>query len=291
VIRKRALRAAFAVAAICASACGCARLTASGPLPLPADALATVALASGFAVLSGTDAAKTVTLLRPDGSVLLDFGATKEAVDLAAPTPDGPLYLALAGAGAAGRAGTGAIERWTLDGTRTGVVSLPGPPASLQPSGTKLYALLAYAASRGGAPVRALAEIDARRLALARVVPLDPGVESVAVCPPGAPWAALLVSRNGAAAALPAFGKRPGAPIVLDASAAVCDSRGVAFLEEPSPGVRVVSFRAFADPSRARDRPVAAEALRLSAAGDERVVVTAARPGASTLQAFDWNGT
>jgi hypothetical protein len=285
----RALRAAFAVAAICASACACAGPPARGPLPLPADALATVALASGFAVLSGTDAAKTVTLLRPDGSVLLDFGATKEAVDLAAPAPDGPLYLALAGAGR-GRA-TGAVERWTLDGTRTGAVSLPGPPVSLQASGTKLYALLAFAAPRGGTPVRALAQIDARRLALERVVPLDAAVESIAVCPPGAPSAAIVVLRDGAAAALPAFAKRPGARLVLDASAAVCGQRGVAFLGEPSPGVRVVSFRAFADPSRARDRPVAAEAIRISAAGEERIVVTAARSGASTLEALDWNGT
>jgi hypothetical protein len=77
----------------------------------------------------------------------------------------------------------------------------------------------------------------------------------------------------------------------LDASAAVCGQRGVAFLGEPSPGVRVVSFRAFADPSRARDRPVAAEAIRISAAGEERIVVTAARSGASTLEALDWNGT
>jgi hypothetical protein len=161
----------------------------------------------------------------------------------------------------------------------------------LQASGAKLYALLAYTARRGGAPVRALAEVDANRLALERTIPLDAAVESVSMCPPGAPAAAIVVLRDGAAATLPALGKGPGAPLVLDASGAVCGPRGIAFLEEPSPGVRVVSFRAFADPARAQDRPVAAEATRIFAAGEERVVVTAARSGASTLEEIDFNGS
>jgi hypothetical protein len=130
-----------------------------------------------MAILAGNDEAKAVFILNLDsGSVVKSFGVTKEATGLAAEGLDGPLLISVGGISRTGHP-IGAIERWTLAGTKEQVVPMP-----LQAMGiTKDIDGVAYVLLRNSKAVAAL-PIQSPMLHVGKPIPLDAGARGLEQC-------------------------------------------------------------------------------------------------------------
>ncbi len=97
-------------------------------VPGPSGAIAAAPLARDrVAILAGDDESKGVFIIDlHNGEVLKSFGVTREATSIATEGGDGPLLVSVGGTSRNGRP-VGAVERWTLAGTKVQVVPMPAP--------------------------------------------------------------------------------------------------------------------------------------------------------------------
>jgi hypothetical protein len=155
--------------------CACAGAAESGRdvVPIPRSSIAAAPLAAGrVAVLAGDNRAKAVSIIDTAAKkVLWSFGVTPDATGLSAASDDGPLLLSTATA----RGGT--LERWTIDGTRDGVMPLPGPGLGV----TKAVGDDAFVLDGRGND-RSAVGVDVWALKQTQIVPLASGVAALQQC-------------------------------------------------------------------------------------------------------------
>jgi hypothetical protein len=129
------------------------------------------------AILAGSDEAKAVFIVNLEtGEVGKSFGVTREATGLTAEGLDGPLLITVGGISRTGHP-IGAVERWTLAGTKVQVVPMP-----LQAMGiTKDIDGVAYVLLRNSKAVAAL-PIQSPMLHVGKPIPLDAGARGLEQC-------------------------------------------------------------------------------------------------------------
>jgi hypothetical protein len=95
-------------------------------VPGPSGAIAAAPLSRNrVAVLAGDEQQKGIFIVDThSGQVLKSFGVTRESTGITAEGDDGPLLVSVGGIGRNGRP-FGAVERWTLAGTKVQVVPMP----------------------------------------------------------------------------------------------------------------------------------------------------------------------
>jgi len=128
------------------------------------------------AVLAGDARAKAVYVIDiSHDAVVFSFGVDKETTGLTALSDEGPLLLSVGGT--KGAPGSGAIERWTIDGTRTGDLPLPAPGLALtQRVGHVAYVLIGKGHARAAVPINTFPFF------LMRPIPLEADVNALAQC-------------------------------------------------------------------------------------------------------------
>ncbi len=147
-------------------------------MPAPAGALAAAPLGNDIiAILAGDGGTKTISLVSlSSGALIRTFGITREASDLSAAGPDGPLLVTIAGTGADGRA-MGAVETWSLDGEKTHIVPMPLEAVSI----TRPIGNIAYVLVRNN-HVRAAIPLDINALTAGKAIPLDADSRKLEQC-------------------------------------------------------------------------------------------------------------
>jgi hypothetical protein len=146
-------------------------------IPIPSSSIAAVALAGDLvALLAGDERAKGVYVVDVvHKTVIKSFGVPREATQIAAASDQGPLLLSVANNSQNAAAGT--IERWTVDGTKTGELPLPGQGLGVtQPIDGIAYALVGRGSGRAAVPIKVWS------LSLQPAVPLPQKVERLALC-------------------------------------------------------------------------------------------------------------
>jgi hypothetical protein len=170
--------AVIAALTIAVSGCASAFRPEHHFVPGPAGALAAAPLSGNrVAILAGSDDAKGVYVLSLDsGSVVGSFGVTKEATGLAAEGADGPLLVSVGAVSPDGRP-VGALERWTLTGSKQRVVPMPAEADGV----TKVIDGVAYVLLRSG-DARAALPIESPLLRVGKPIPLDAGARELEQC-------------------------------------------------------------------------------------------------------------
>jgi hypothetical protein len=160
----------------------CSPFHAHRAIPAPAGAIAAAALSGErVAVLAGTDEAKGIFIIDlTQGTLLKNFGVTREATGIAAESDNGPILVSVGGV-AHGR-GFGAVERWGLDGVKQRVVPMPAQARGItrEVDGSS-YVLLA-----GNLNVRAALPLDIPSLRAGAAIPLVAGARTLQQCKIGA---------------------------------------------------------------------------------------------------------
>src|SRR5262249_42571857 len=147
-----------ALALAFATGCGSGFQPLQHIVPAPAGALAAAPLGSDLiAILAGDERTKAVSLVSlSSGALLRVFGVTKEASDLSAAGPCGPLLLSISGSTEDGHP-MGAVEIWSLEGVKQRVVPMPLRALNVTRSvaGTS-YVLIASDNVRAAVPLNVL---------------------------------------------------------------------------------------------------------------------------------------
>lgn len=124
-------------------------------VPAPRSAISAVQLAGNrIAVLAGDSRAKAISIVdMATGTVTYSFGVDANATGMTALTGEGPLLISVA-VNYGTRRSVGGLQRWTVDGTLTGTLALPGAALSITRAldGTA-YVLVANRSSRTAIPV------------------------------------------------------------------------------------------------------------------------------------------
>jgi hypothetical protein len=146
-------------------------------VPIPSSSIAVAALAGErAAVLAGDKRAKAIYVVDlARKTVLFSFGVPKEATGISAVSDEGPLLVSLGAQH--GKQSTGAVERWTIDGTETGTLPLPAPGLTL----TRTLDGIAYVLVGHGA-TRAAIGLRAWPLRTTRAVPLESNLDDLEAC-------------------------------------------------------------------------------------------------------------
>jgi hypothetical protein len=196
-LRTRALWCA-AVATFAASGCGPGFQPSRHTVPAPAAALAAAPLSGDVvAILSGDDRAKAISLVNLDsGAVVRSFGVTKEASDLSSSGPDGPLLLSISGIGSDGQP-MGAVESWSLEGSKERVIPLPLQAMNLTRNiGGTVFVLIA------NGKVRAAVPLNVVTLQPGPAIPLDAYARKLEQCRVGTTSYLVYSHENGGTVAV-----------------------------------------------------------------------------------------
>jgi hypothetical protein len=147
-------------------------------VPGPSGAIAAAPLARDrVAILAGNDDSKGIFLIDlHTGEVLKSFGVTREATGLAAEGGDGPLLVSVGGTSRNGRP-VGAVERWTLAGTKVQVVPMPAPALWM----TRAVDDAAYVMVGAGSD-RSVLPIYLPSLRVGKAIPLDANAKHPELC-------------------------------------------------------------------------------------------------------------
>jgi len=147
----------------------------------PGNAIALAPLGENrLAVLAGAPGARAVFIIDNDGAVVSSFGVTGTARAISVASGSGPVYV---GVGADdGRRSTGAIERYTLTGTKTRILPMSSTVHALSPAADGVI----YALIGAGPRVRALVPVRMDAGTVGAPTPADAAVETVSACTIGA---------------------------------------------------------------------------------------------------------
>ncbi len=147
-------------------------------VPGPSGAIAAAPLSRGrIAVLAGDDQHKAVFLIDVrSGQVLKSFGVTREATGITAEGDDGPLLISIGGVNRGGRS-FGAVERWTLAGTKVQVIPMSAQALWM----TRTLDGVTYALVGNGNDRSAVA-IDVPSMRLHDPISLDAGAKHPELC-------------------------------------------------------------------------------------------------------------
>jgi hypothetical protein len=179
----RALAAAAGAALVSLAVSGC--VTAFRPshslIPGPSGAVAAATISQHrMAVLAGSRTAKAIYLIDlANGEIQKSFGVTKEATGVAAATPDGPLLVTVGGENRG--KGFGALEQWTLNGTKSRVIAMPSEARGI----TRVNDGLAYVLI-GAGDARAAVPVIVPSLTKKKTIPLEAGSKTLQQCEIGA---------------------------------------------------------------------------------------------------------
>jgi hypothetical protein len=146
-------------------------------VPVPRSALAAAPLAGGrVAILAGDSRTKAVFIVDTAREMVLSsFGVAAESSGLSAASDQGPLLITIAAG--QGRSARGALERWTVDGTRDGSLPLPGPALAI----TQTIDGTAYVLDASGS-ARSATAVDVWHLTRGEPIPLAGDVASLQQC-------------------------------------------------------------------------------------------------------------
>ena len=147
-------------------------------VPGPSGAIAVASLSrERVAILAGDDESKGVFIIDlHNGEVLKSFGVTKEATGITAEGGDGPLLVSVGGQSRNGRS-FGAVERWTLAGTKVQVVPMPAPALWLtRPVDDVAYVMVGDGQTRTALP------LSLPSLHVGKPIALDAGAKHPDLC-------------------------------------------------------------------------------------------------------------
>lgn len=147
-------------------------------VPGPSGSIAAAPLSRGrVAVLAGDDQQKGVFLIDiPGGQVIKSFGVTREATGITAEGDEGPLLISIGGTGRNGKP-FGAVERWTLAGTKVQVIPMPAPALWM----TRTLDGVTYTMI-GNGDDRSAVPIDVPSMRLHTPINLDAGAKHPELC-------------------------------------------------------------------------------------------------------------
>jgi hypothetical protein len=180
----RAVAVAGSVALVSMAVSGCA--SAFRPshhlIPGPSGAIAAAPLSQHrIAILAGSPTSKGVFIVDlNNGEVQKSFGVTREATGISTESGDGPLLISVGGQGNHKRF-FGAVERWTLSGTKTRVVPMPAMARGV----TRVFEGVGYVLV-GNGPARTAIPLQAPALTPGHPIALEANAKTLQQCLIGA---------------------------------------------------------------------------------------------------------
>jgi hypothetical protein len=173
-----ALLSVLTILTIAISGCASSFRPAHRLVPGPSGAIAASPLfGDRIAVLAGDDRSKGVFIIDlRSGEVMKSFGVTREATGMVSEGGDGPLLITVGGYAANGK-GFGAVERWTLAGSKSQVVPMPTAAMGItRVTDGIAYVMLANHESRSALSIAVPA------MKIGKPIPLDAGAKSLEQC-------------------------------------------------------------------------------------------------------------
>ena len=237
-------------------------------IPIPSSSFAAAALSGDLvAILAGDERAKGVYIVDVvHKTVVTSFGVPREATQIAAASDQGPLLLSVANNNQNALAGT--IERWTIDGTKTGELPLPGQGLGItQPIDGIAYALVGRGTGRAAVPIKVWS------LTLQAAVPLPQSVARLAQCRLSPLRPSLVYSTANRHIGMREIGARAQIESAAVAEDPVCvaDRPAVFAITARAPNAASVAVLAMPALAQVTAIPVSNTAVSLFDAGDHRL--------------------